>query len=96
VEAYAKQNKIDDEKKKVFENIGKTSGIEALQAVLETGTQKPQAPNFTGMMNAGKQGDATRATWDWDKWQKEDPRGLETMASDNAEEWNELFNKKYN
>jgi ATP-dependent protease ClpP protease subunit len=96
VEAYAKQNKIDDEKKKIFENIGKTSGIEALQAVLETGTQKPQAPNFTGMMNAGKQGDATRATWDWDKWQKEDPRGLETMASDNAEEWNELFNKKYN
>ncbi|QSS96592.1 Clp protease ClpP [Psychroflexus sp. ALD_RP9] len=96
VEAYAKQNKLDDDKKQVFMNIGKTSGLEALQAVLESTKPTQQSLGIGSMIQSAKPGDAARADWDWDKWQKEDPRGLEVLASKNPEAWEELFNQKYN
>lgn len=96
VEAYAKENKLSEDKKNVFMNIGKTSGIEALQAVLENTKPTSQSPGIGNMIQNGKPGDGARADWDWDKWQKEDPRGLEALAENNMEAWEELFNQKYN
>ena len=94
VEAYAKDNKLSEDKKSIYMKIGKTSGIDALQTVLQNSEDK--APNIHGMINGGSSADAKRADWDWDKWQKEDPRGLEKLAQENPEAYKELFNQKYN
>jgi hypothetical protein len=36
-----------------------------------------------------------RAGWDWDKWQKEDPRGLEAMEKEDKEGFLKLYNSHY-
>jgi hypothetical protein len=38
-------------------------------------------------------GDEGRAAWDYDKWQKEDPKGLENMYKNNRESFDSLLNK---
>lgn len=92
IEAHAKTNKITDEKKEILKSIGKTSGVDALMAVLETEPQQ-QAPNINGLLQKGKS--EARAGWNWDQWQKEDPRGLEALAVSDKEAYNKLFNEKY-
>ena len=94
VDAYAKDNKLSEEKKSIYMKIGKTSGIDALQTVLHSTRDK--APNINGMISGGSSADGKRADWDWDKWQKEDPRGLEKLAQDSPDAYKELFNQKYN
>lgn len=84
---------LTDEEKKTYENIGMTSGVEALQTVLAK-SNKPQAPNITGAIQ-GKTAQGGRADWDFDKWQKEDPQGLEVMAKTDPEAFQILFNQKY-
>lgn len=84
---------LTDEEKKTYESIGMTSGIEALQTVLAK-SNKPQAPNITGVIQ-GKTAQGGRADWDFDKWQKEDPQGLEVMAKTDPEAFQILFNQKY-
>lgn len=97
VEAFAKQNKLSDDKKQAFMQIGKTSGVEALQTVLDSFKPTAQAPGIGDMLNAGQRGaNPARADWDWDKWQKEDPRGLEALAENDIDAWEALYNNKYN
>jgi ATP-dependent Clp protease, protease subunit len=36
-----------------------------------------------------------REAWDFDKWQKEDPRGFEALAEQNPEAFQELLTKKH-
>lgn len=83
---------FSEDEKKVYQNIGLTSGVEALSHVLEK-VAKPQAPNITGQINGGNANG--REAWDFDKWQKEDPRGLEKMSAENPEAFKKLFNEKY-
>ncbi len=91
---YARHNNVTDAKKTVLKQIGQTSGVGALRAVLDTGADKSKAPNITGLIESGQGGDV-RSDWDWDKWQTEDPRGLEKLSQDNPDAYTELFNKKY-
>lgn len=95
VNAYAKANNLSDEKKQVYAKIGKTSGVEALQEILGDPKANGQAPNISGMIQNQSPNTGARADWDWDKYQKEDPRALEQMAEDNPEAYTALFNKKY-
>ncbi|WP_394749489.1 ATP-dependent Clp protease proteolytic subunit [Spongiimicrobium salis] len=37
-----------------------------------------------------------RETWNYDKWQDEDPNGLAKLHDDHIDVYNELFNKKFN
>ncbi|MRI64654.1 Clp protease ClpP [Ornithobacterium rhinotracheale] len=93
IEAHAKTHTLTDEKKEIFQKIGKTSGVDALMAVLAH-QPKASAPNINGLINKG-QGDGARANWTWDEWQEKDPRGLETLAKENTEAYQKLYNEKY-
>lgn len=92
IEAHAKTHTLTDEKKEIFRKIGKTSGVEALMAVLDN--QPTAAPNINDMIKKGK-GDGARANWTWDEWQEKDPRGLEALAVENKEAYQKLYNEKY-
>ncbi|MEE6129080.1 head maturation protease, ClpP-related [Chryseobacterium arthrosphaerae] len=86
-----------DEERKTYESIGATSGVDALELVFKTVT-KPQAPNISAAIQAGVQGNAPvagRDNWDFAQWQKEDPRGLEKLATEEPEKFKNLFNAKY-
>lgn len=96
--ASASANKaFTDDERKVYENIGENSGVEALAHVLKT-TSKAGAPNISAHIQSGTPGAgvaAGRENWDLDKWQKEDPKGLEALATAEPEKFKTLFNAKY-
>lgn len=93
VTAAVGSGKITESQRKTFESIGETSGIEALQTALDA--IKPvksivsQLGGASGVSGAG----VTRADWDFDRWQKEDPSGLEKLPYD---EFNALYKAKFN
>ena len=84
--------KITEPQRKTFEAIGETSGIEVLQTALDA--IKP-TPSITSQLpGTGKTaGTATRADWDFDRWQKEDSKGLEALPYD---DFNALYKAKFN
>ena len=99
VTAAIAEKKITEAQKATYQGIGETSGIDALKAVF-AGMKAPEAApaqTITGAIkNVGKAGGATdRADWDWDKWQKDDPRGLEKMKTENTEAFTALYDAKY-
>ncbi len=87
---------IEKEETEIYMSIGLKSGVEALQTVVGK-TSKTPAPNLTGYIKSPQRPkDDSRATWSFDKWQKEDPEGLEKMAENEPEKFEDLFNQKYN
>ena len=83
-----------------YKKIGETSGIEALALVLKSKTivpTKEAAPNISAHIQNGTGGSTStaRADWDFKKWQKEDPKGLEKMSAAEPEKFQELFNANY-
>lgn len=95
LDAAQTDKKIEAAQRETYENIGKTSGIQALQTVLSgLGARTP----ITAVISGGGAKGATAAgrdAWDWDTYQKEDPKGLEAMAEKEPEKFKELFNAKY-
>jgi ATP-dependent Clp protease, protease subunit len=90
-----KAGTLKKEQREVYATIGKTAGIESLIAVL--GNAKPTAPNLSALLqNGAATNTEVKASWDFDKWQKEDPKGLEVLAKENPADFNKLFNAKYN
>lgn len=89
-----KAGTLKKEQREVYANIGKNAGIDSLLAVL--GNNKPAAPNLNGLIQTGTASTEARAEWDFDKWQKEDPKGLEQKAKTDPATFNKLFNAKYN
>ncbi|MCD9582288.1 Clp protease ClpP [Tenacibaculum maritimum] len=81
------------DKREVYNKIGKQSGVEALLTVLGTTPKAAQAPNLNGLIQ-NKTSEA-RADWTFDKWQKEDKKGLEAMAESDPAKFTALFNSKY-
>lgn len=95
IDAHAKNNPISDEKRKVLEKVGEDSGVDALMTILDSEPKgNTQIPSINSLLTTGKSANV-RADWNWDKWQEEDPRGLENLAKTNAEAYNKLFNDKY-
>lgn len=96
LEQAKKDGKITAANEATYEAIGTTSGIEALKTVLAA---IPARKTITGQMTQSAVGSNAvavgREAWDWDKWQKEDSKGLEAMLKDNPEEWQALYNQKY-
>lgn len=97
LEAAIKEKKIAETQKEVYQKIAQTSGIEALNVVLaNAGSKEPakaQAPNITDLIQ--KKQNTANASWTFDEWQKNDPKGLEKMSVENPEEFKRLFNAKY-
>lgn len=83
-----------DDEKKVYQNIGIGSGIEALALVLKN-AGKSESPNIFGKMNKENGSAEGRASWSFDQWQKEDPKGLEKLSVEDSEAFKKLFNAKY-
>lgn len=82
--------KITAAQKELFAGIGKTSGISALQTVLDT-MSIPQSIHAAVANISSNSED--RRNWDFEKWQKEDPKGLEKMNKENSDQFESLYNK---
>jgi len=98
IEAGIKAGKLTADQKATYEAIGTTQGIEALKTVLAA---IPARQPITGQIqNTGGNSfnapvAAGREAWDWDKWQKEDPKGFEAMHKNQPEAWQALYNQKF-
>jgi ATP-dependent Clp protease protease subunit len=95
IEAAKKAGKITQEQMATYEGIAEASGIDALKTVLGA---IPARQSITGQMqgNGGKNtAPVGRENWDFDKWQKEDPKGFEALAKDEPETFQDLLNAKY-
>jgi ATP-dependent Clp endopeptidase proteolytic subunit ClpP len=92
IDAAIAAKKITEEKRALYQGIGEKSGIEALNEVLDG--IKVQAPSITSQLTPKNSAEA-RADWDWEKWQKEDPRGLEALAETDHDKFQALYNARY-
>ena len=95
IEAAKKAGKINQDQVATYEGIAETSGIDALKTVLGA---IPARKTITGQMPSGSGKNTTavgRENWDWDKWQKEDPRGIEALSKDDPEAFQALYNQKF-
>lgn len=96
VEAAFNGKKITAEQKPVYVAIGKKNGIETLLAVLDGIKSAPSLIQATRSGGNGSPGaGATRETWTWDQWQKEDPRGLEILNKENPEKFKALYESSF-
>ena len=85
--------KITEQQRATYEAIGTANGIETLQQVLADIRVMPTP--ITAKIG-GKQGNPEdRSSWNWDKWQKEDPRGLEAMEKNNPEAFKALYDAEF-
>ena len=83
------------EDRATYENIGKTSGIEALRTIL--GNSAPsRTPIISQIQNqgSGQSGENGREGWTFAQWQENDPKGLEKMSQEKPEEFEKLFNTR--
>ena len=92
LDAAQKTGKITAAQVSTYKSIAENSGVEALETVLES---IPVRKGIAGEFGAtGGQG-SYRADWDFDKWQKEDPRGLEAMQKEDPEGFKALLKTKF-
>jgi ATP-dependent Clp protease, protease subunit len=75
-----------------YQTIGETAGIDALKTVLANmGVKTPIA----SMIRSGSQSTPAAGVQNWDWYQKNDPSALEAMATDNPDQFRELFKAEY-
>ena len=77
----------------IYEPIGKTTGIKALETILAGLTKR--VPLATQIKGTGSTPVADQNGWDWDKYQKENPRALEAKRKDDPEAFAALFKAKF-
>jgi ATP-dependent Clp protease protease subunit len=94
IDAAKKDGKITEAQVATYEGIAAASGIETLNTVLAA---IPARRSITGQMSASGKNDSPvgRESWDFDKWQKEDPKGFEALSKDSPEAFKELLATKY-
>ncbi len=83
--------KIKAEKRAEYIARGKKIGLEELNAIFE---DMKSYETISDKID-GKKTEQTRADWDWDKWQKEDPEGLEAMSKNDKKAFNALYKKEF-
>lgn len=84
-------------------SIGEAGGVAAMQAAMKlmapaaaapAGGKVPEVKQF--MKPGGTAPTAQdRKDWSYDKWNKEDPRGLERMEKEDVEQFNALYKAEY-
>ena len=99
-----------DDYKAHLQKIGEMAGVETLQAMLGVAAAQPAAAvapaaapapavpqivNLMGNATAGTGGAADRASWNWEKWMKEDSKGLEAMAAKDYTAFNALYKAEF-
>ena len=77
-----------------YRSIAKNNGIDTLKAVLGTSPRTPVADLITK-----DPADATtvgaKKDWNWDKYQKEDPKALEALQRTNLEAFKAIYKAKF-
>lgn len=97
LETAKKQGKITQDDFATYEGIAEASGLETLKKVLAA---IPVRKPITSQINSGSgigtvSGPEGRENWDFDKWQKEDPKGFEALAKNEPETFEALLKAKY-
>ena len=88
LDASEASGKTTAQQRDLYEKIGKTSGTEALETVL--GSLLPH--KSIEVQNGGSRSATLKEGWDWDRYQKEDPKGLEALSK---EDFNALYKAKF-
>ena len=82
-----------------YENIGKTSGVEVLAAILKPQTQTPVAGvtgDLTSLIKHDSKGTpGADASKDWNWYQANDQKALEKMQLDNPDQFKALYKAEY-
>jgi ATP-dependent Clp protease protease subunit len=86
--------KITAAQKETYEKIAQNSGLETLKTVLAA---IPARNPITNQIGANGKTDLPvgRENWDFDKWQKEDPRGFEALSKSDPDAFKKLYNQKF-
>lgn len=93
VTAAIAAKKITEHQRETYEAVGEKNGLEVLAKVFE-GIRITQP--ITAQLNEnGKTAEASHEGWDWEKWQQEDPRGLELLAEKEPETFKSLYDAYY-
>ena len=88
LDASEASGKTTAQHREMYEKIGKTNGAEALETVLSS--LVPHKPIEAGHKGSGSA--TLKEGWDWDRYQKEDPKGLEALSK---EDFNALYKAKF-
>lgn len=84
------------EQKESFVKVATASGIDTLKTVLATMQPVPNLEAFLGGNGSTVSPVAAdRKDWDWDRWEKEDPSGLEKLEASNLEAFKKLYQAKF-
>lgn len=95
VEQAVIDKKITDKQKESFIEIGDHLGMEKLSAILEDMKPIEVKQTITSQLVKTPNGSQDLRDWDWDRYQKEDPRALERLLREDKEEFDRLYNAKY-
>lgn len=97
VAAAVNEKKITAEQTALYVGIGQSSGLSTLVAVLGGMKTTPSLVQaIRGGSSVSQMSDnAIRASWSWDKWEAEDAKGLEALATVDYEAFNALYNAKF-
>jgi ATP-dependent Clp protease, protease subunit len=93
--------KFTEEQVKAYKSIATSSGsCDNLKVVLSSLSSAAVPVPITNMLNNQNNAvsgfvAADRASWNWDKWQKEDPAGLEALESTNMAAFKALYEAKF-
>lgn len=86
--------KIVASQKETYEKIAENSGLDTLKTVLENIPARKPITSQVGA-KSGAFDLVGRENWDFDKWQKEDPRGFEALSKSDPETFQKLYNQKF-
>ncbi len=87
------EKKISEQQRATYEAIGNANGIETLNQVLADIRVMPTP--ITAKLNSKQGNPEDRAGWNFDKWQTEDPRGLEEMEKNDPEAFKALYEAEF-
>ncbi len=94
IEAAITAGKISKEQRSTFEAIADKNGVTVLEDVL--GQMKTATSITDALKGAAPTGSGeNRADWNWERYQKEDPRALEAMEKNDPEKFRKLYNTHY-
>ena len=91
-----KDRKITEKQKASYIEIGDSMGLEKLSSILDEMKPMEVRQTISSQITGKGLEKEDRSDWDWDRYQKEDPRGLERLQRENKEEFERLYKAKYN
>lgn len=84
---------MSDEQKQAYQKMGEAAGMDVLNTALSALSPRTA---ISSLVNKGDVNNSNnRKDWDWKKWNKEDPEGLEKMESKDSAAFNALYKAEF-